>query len=712
MSLNGIMNSALSGLQTAQTGLSVVSQNIANMNTPGYTRRVVDQAALVSGNQLSGVTVSDIQRITDQFLNAQVLTAQGLSAQAGVQNTVFSQINGFLGTPGDGNSLTSQLNNIFSALGAATLSPTTNSNQQAVLSAFKNLANTVSNLSSSLSGLQTSVDQQIGTSVGTVNSLLKQIYQLNTQIASQNALGDAPSGLLDQRDQAVQQLSQYMGIKTTDGPNGQSIVSTQDGVVLVGDSYGQLSYAPSNGSTGSYQPIQLQMINANTGGAIGTSQPLDPHLASGQLQGYIDMRDGALAQLQQELGSFAQGTANSFNAQSNANAAFPPPTQLTGHNTGLLATDGLNFTGKTTIAIAGTNGNLVSRIDVDFGAGTLSVDGGAAVSIGSTVGSFATALNSALGSNGSASFSNGVLSIAGNGGNGVVVQDDATTPASRGGSGFSQFFGLNDIFRTSTPSIAATGLSASDAGGFTAGGTISMALKNANGQVDKTINLTLNGTESIGTIIGNLNAAAGGAVTFALDSTGKLTATPAAAYANDTFNVSQDSTTRGTTGVSLSGLFGLGPAQQAAMASAFSVNSMMTNAPQTIPFAQASLAGASAGSTIVTPGDARGLNALQSLANSQQSFARAGALSAQASSLTNYSNSFYQDAAMRVSAASANNTAQTNRLSQAQSQQSSVSGVNLDEELSNMMTYQQAYSASARVLTTVDQLYQTLLSIQ
>ena len=122
----------------------------------------------------------------------------------------------------------------------------------------------------------------------------------------------------------------------------------------------------------------------------------------------------------------------------------------------------LNFTGKTTIAVTDSSGNLVSRVDVDFDAGTLSVDGGAqrrhrrAPSAASPPRSTPRWAATAR-----ASFANGELSIAATGGNGIVVQDDATTPSSRGGTGFSQFFGLNDLFQSQAPSILSTGLSAS-----------------------------------------------------------------------------------------------------------------------------------------------------------------------------------------------------------------------------------------------------------
>ena len=126
---------------------------------------------------------------------------------------------------------------------------------------------------------------------------------------------------------------------------------------------------------------------------IGSPQALDPHLSSGSLKGMIDMRDQVLGGLGQSLGNMAQQAAQAFNAQSNANAAFPPPTSLTGRNTGLLSTDALNFTGQTTIAVTSSSGNLVSRVDVNFGAGTLSVNGAGSFPLGSTVGSFTDTLD-------------------------------------------------------------------------------------------------------------------------------------------------------------------------------------------------------------------------------------------------------------------------------------------------------------------------------
>ncbi len=712
MGLNGITSAALSTLQTNSSALRVVSDNIANLNTPGYARRVVNLETQGVGGTLSGVDIASVQRVIDKFLNTETLTSTATSSRFDTQSTVYSQLSGILGKPGDPNSLTSVLANINTVLGQAALSPTASASQQSALTAFQGLASTISNLSTSISGLRDQVDQQVSSNISNVNALIKQIYDLNTQVKTAQINGDTASGLLDQRDVALQSLAKLVGIRSVELPDGRVSVSTNDGVSLVGDAYAQLSYSP-GAQNGTYGAIMSQDINPASGQPIGPSQNIQAHIDSGQLKGLIDMRDGTLADLNQELGNLAQTTANAYNTQNNANAAFPPPTTLTGRNTGLLATDALNFTGKTTIAVADANGNLVSRIDVDFGAGTLSVDGGAATSIGTTVGSFATALNGALGANGTASFSNGALTVAANGTNGIVIKDDPATPANRGASGFSQFFGLNDIFRSSVPSIPATGLSAADAGGFASGGTISFSLDGPNGEVAKTASVTVAPGDSIGTIVSSLNTALGGQAIFTLNSDGSISETQPTSLSNFKLNVTADTTQRGSTGLSFTQLFGIGVNQTAQQASSLALNPQLVSSPQNLAMAQPQITAATvAGDTVVSHGDNSGLLALEQVGNAQQSFAAAGDISAQVTSLSNYGAAFYQDVATRTTDAKANQTSQDDRLQEAQTRQSATSGVNLDEELSNMTMYQQSYAAGARMLTVVQQLYTTLLQIQ
>jgi len=712
VSLNGIASAALSALQTNSTALRVVSNNVANLNTQGYARRVVNESTLSNGGTLGGVTISDIQRISDQFLQAEQLAAGGSSARYDTQASVFDQLNGILGQPGDPTSLTAQLGNVQAALGQAALAPASSANQVGTLNSLQNLASTLSNLSSQVSGLRGQVDQQVATTVTGANTLIQQIYTLNAQIKNAQVGGDTASALLDQRDTALQSLSQIMGIRTVPQDDGRVTVMTTDGVNLVGDSYAQLSYSP-GANNGTYGSITSQDINPSSGQPIAPPQNIESHLDSGKLKGLLDMRDGTLADLGQEIGNLARSTALAYNTQHNANTAFPPPSSLTGRNTGLVATDALNFSGKTTLAVTDSTGTIVSRIDVDFGAGTIAVDGNPPTSFANTVGGFATALNSALGSNGSASFANGVLSVSASGSNGILAQDDATTPADRGGSGFAQFFGLNDLFRSAAPSILSTGLSAGDAGNFAAGSQISLQLKGPNGDIAKTATVTLTAGMTIGNVVTALNTAMGGSATFTLNPDGSIGEAQSNSLANYSLNVTNDTTARGTTGMSFSQLFGIGQNQTALQASSFSVNAQISAQPARLAFATAQITSSTwAGDAIVGHGDNSGAVALQNVGSATQSFAKAGDMTAQTGALSDYAAAFYQDVATRGSATTANQTAQDDRLQEAQTRQSASSGVNLDEELTNMMTYQQAYSAGARMLSVVQQLYDTLLQIQ
>jgi flagellar hook-associated protein 1 len=342
------------------------------------------------------------------------------------------------------------------------------------------------------------------------------------------------------------------------------------------------------------------------------------------------------------------------------------------------------------------------------------VDGGAPQSIGATVSDFVTALGTALGSNGTASFNNGQLTIsaASGSGDGIVVQDDASDPSNRGGSGFSQFFGLNDLFQSGVPSITTTGLSASDDSGLAPGGVISMQLEDPHGTIVKPVNVTTAAGQTIGDVVAALNTAMGGAVSFTLNSNGSLTVVNSPSYSKYQLYVTGDTTHRGTTGLSFTSMFGLGPQAVANQAANFSVTSLVANTPDDIPLTNPAIApGSVAGDTIIEGGDSAGAIALENVPNKTVKFPAAGGMAAQAASLSNYAAAFYQNLSALSNTVTTNQTTQSDRLQQSQQQLASNSGVNLDEELTNLTTYQQAYSASARVLSVVQQLYQTLLQI-
>ncbi|HMI95579.1 MAG TPA: flagellar hook-associated protein FlgK [Micropepsaceae bacterium] len=710
MSLEAILSSGLSSLLTNSAALRVASNNIANANNPNYARRVVQQGPLVTGSQIVGVKIEEIQRISNAFLDTEVLRANSGAARFDVQSEIMKQLDTALGQPGDGQSIGSQLSAVYAALGQASLDPTSLASRLGTAGKFQGLARSISDLSGAVADLRTSTNQQIGDAVSEANVLIRQIYDLNPSLHRAVLSGDTASPLLDERDTLVKQLSQLVDVRTAQQPDGRLYVSTTDGVQLVGDNYAQLSYSSTTGPA--FSPIMVQTINGQTGQAIGTPRTFDAHATSGKLAGLVELRDGTLVSLGEELGALAQSVSLAFNAAHNASTAVPPPQSMTGRQTGLLSTDSLSFTGATTLGIVDANsGALQHKVAIDFGAGTLSVDGGGASPIGGTVGSFVAALNTALGADGSADFTDGVLKISATGSNGVVLADEPGNTASRGGIGFSQFFGLNDLFEASGNAIVTTGLQSTDTAGFAPGGAITLLLKGPHGERVGETSVAVTGT-TIDDMITALNTAFTGKATFALDANGQMQVTPAANYSGYELEVTQDTTARGTTGESFTSLFGIGIGEKMARARNFNLTAVLQSSPQLLAFAQPTLTGATALSSVVaSAGDNRGLLALQDLFNQSHVFSAGGALSGRNATFNDYAAAFYQDAGTRGNTIDVSKKAADTRLQIATQNQSEKSGVNLDEELANMMVLQQAYNAGARLISVAQQLSDELMKV-
>ncbi len=708
MSLEGILSSGLSALLTNTAALRVTSNNIANANNPNYVRRVVQQGPLISGGDLGGVKVEEIQRIADAFLDQEVIKANSTAARYDVQADIMKQLNTALGQPGDGQSIGSQLSAVYAALGQASLDPTALASRLGTAGQFQSLASSISDLSGAVADLRASTNQQISGAVSEANTLIKKIFDLNPAIHQAQLTGDTASPLLDARDALVKQLSQIVDVRTAQQTDGRLWVSTTDGVQLVGDAYAQLSFTPGVGPA--FPPITVQTISAQTGQPIDNPRTFDPHATQGKIAGLLQLRDGTLVSLGEELGALAQSVSLAFNATHNANTAVPPPQSMTGRQTGLLSTDALNFTGATTIGVVDPNsGALQHKIAIDFGAGTLSVDGGGASAIGGTVGSFVTALNAALGGNGSASFTNGVLTVSATGGNGVVIGDEPGNVTSRGGVGFSQFFGLNDLFQANGNAIVTTGLTAADTAGLAPGGAISLLLKGPHGERVGETTVPVTGA-TIGDMITALNTAFTGKATFALDANGQMQVTPAAGYSGYDLEVTLDTTTRGTTGESFTSLFGMGIGEKIARGRNFSVTPTLQASPQLLAFAQPTLDSSTAlASVVASPGDNRGLLALQDLFNQAHAFASAGSLSGRSVTFNDYTAALYQDVASQGNSIDISKKAEDTRLQVATQNQSSKSGVNMDEELASMIVLQQAYNAGARLITIAQQLSDELM---
>ena len=709
MTISGILNSGLSALLANQTALRTTSSNIANVNTPDYVRRIVNFQTQSSGDLLGGVTASSANAAVDSFMTGQRLTSTAAVGESGAADRFLDELQASLGGLADNRDPASRLSAMTAGLAELAADPASSARRAELLSKMQNFAQGISDLSNQIQELRSKADSEIDDAVRKINDLTGQIADLNGPIQRSTMAGDDTSALRDQRDNAVRQLAELVEIRVEEAPSGRVNITTPSGYALVNSSAAQGSHVKLTGASSEtyFEPLTIQNRSPSTGEPVGNGESFERHIAGGALRGLLDLRDVTLPNIAAQVGALAASAAESFNAASNASTSYPPPASLTGKNTGLLSTDALNFTGKSSVAVVGSTGILARRVDIDFDAGTLSVDGGAASAFAPTVGGLTSALNTALGGQGTASFTNGVLSLSANGANGIAVQQDATSPSSRAGRGFAQTFGLNDVFVSSAPTSFATGLSSGDAHGFTAGQQIGFAVRAADGSIARSFSYTVSGS-TVGDVVNGLNAASGAAGIFALDSRGAIAFTPSGG-ASQKLEITGDDTVRGGTGVSLTEMFGIGQRYQMEQGQGFSVRPGLN--AMSLPLAQLDLTSASVpGDIVLASADNKGVLALQS-AGGNAVFAAAGGLGASTGSLGQYAATMIAAIGQRSAAATASSEDATAYRDDLDIRAKQQQGVSLDEELANMIVFQQAYNAGARLITTAQRLYDELLQM-
>ena len=697
MSLTLSLQTAATGLQAAQAALTAVSDNIANVNTPGYVRKQVIQQQLVVDGRGAGVDIVGIQRVTNQYLQTASMTAASDSSRYSVYSDFLDNAQSLFGDPSGSDYFFNLPDQISANFASAADDPSSSLLRGQALNTIGNFLDQANRINTQVAALGTTVDSKVSDDVSQVNDLLSQIDKLNTDISRAKIGGGDATGSENIQSQLLNQLSTLMNVKVSPRDQGGVTVRSTEGVLLAGDGASTLTYNASATTPG--------YITATTPGGVPTPTPIT--LASGEIRGLLDLRNTKLPGISDQLGEFISRTAQQLNAASNASTAFPPPTSLTGRDTGLdLPTAVSGFTGQTTVAVTNSSGVVQQKVAIDFTAGTMSVNGGAATAF--TPANFLAQLNTGLGASGSASFSNGALTIAATGSNGVAI--DAGT-AQKAGQGFSQFFGLNDVISPTGVSNFDTGLSATDANGFTPGDQLTLRLSTAAGNPlrDVTVTVPPAGSPTVGDLVNALNNSATGVGlygSFTLDAQGALTFTGVPPQ-NATLSVVSDNTQRGAGGPSVSQLFGIGIAARSARASGYQVNQVMAADPTRLPFGTLNLA-AAAGQPALAPGDGSGALALSQAGQNTTLFKAAGDLGAVNMTLQDYAAQFGGSIGRDAATAASQSASATAVQTQADAKRQSVEGVNLDEELVALTTYQQAYSANARMVQAARDLFDIL----
>lgn len=698
MTLTIALQTAVSGLNAAQTNLRAVSDNISNVNTPGFVRKTVDQRELVVAGRGAGVEIVDIRRVTDQFLQLASLTASAESSRFGVLSQFLDNAQSLFGDPSSDTFFFNRLNTTFAAFGALANDPSNTLLRAQALSTTEDFINDSTRINDQIAELRTSVNTGLAADVSRANDLLQQISQLNADISrAKVAQGDA-TGSENGQSQLLDELSSLLNVQINLRAGGGVEVRSSEGVLLAGDKAATLTYNSTDSTPG--------FITATD--PDGAAPPKPILIESGEIRGLLDLRDDKLPALSDELGEFVTRAVEQLNIAHNASSAIPAPATLTGRDTGLdLPTAISGFTGQSTIAIVDASGVLQHRVDIDFSAvpPTFSVNLGPPTP--TSPATFLADLNTALGASGSATYVNNKLSISATGANGVAIQEGTSQKAGRG---FSAFFGLNDLVQANGFNIYETGLKPTDNHGFT--GAITFRLTSQDGRPLRDITIPAPGAPLVSDLLNALNSTTTGVGlfgTFSLDADGQLTFA-GAPPASPSLSVVNDTTQRGAGGPSISQLFGIGVVERDARASTFFVNPALKADPTKLALAQLDLTVPLTEPTL-RPGDGRGAVALAGSGEVTRLFQAAGDLGRINTTVQQYAAQLAGAVGREAAAADTRRQGAEAVQTEADARRQSIESVNIDEELVRLQTFQQAYNAAARVIQATNDLFDALLRV-
>lgn len=361
---NNIFSIGLSGLAAAQWGLTTTSNNISNASTTGYTveNPVYAEASgqyTGSGYMGGGVSSVTVARNYSQYLSTELNNAQSTSSSLTTNYSMASQLNNLIGSPTAG--ISTAITNYFTGLQNVANDPSSLATRQGAMSAAQTLASQITATGAQYDQLRATVNQQLTTTVNQINGYTKQIADLNAQIANASGQGQPPNQLLDQRDQAVADLSKAVGVSVVQGANGYSVFLSSGQPLVVSNQSFDLGTKVSSGD-----PSELDVTyNGLHGTTPATTQYLSSSvLSGGTVGGLLTFRSQTLDPAEAQLGAIATSFANQVNSQ---NALGLDLSANVGGNlfsvAGPTVYSNLQNTGTSTLSVAFANGSQPTSSD-------------------------------------------------------------------------------------------------------------------------------------------------------------------------------------------------------------------------------------------------------------------------------------------------------------------------------------------------------------
>lgn len=304
-----LISIGLSGLSASQTALATTGNNIANVDTAGYSRQSVVQKSASAefigvGYVGNGTTVADVRRIYSEYLNTQLRTSTGLDAEAQTYLTQINQTDALLADSTTG--ISSVLSSFFAALQTAAENPTDASARALLLTNASGLAERFGSVYSQLADQNTYINSQLSSMAEQVNQLASSIANYNQAIVQASANGATPNDLLDARDQALVDLSELVGVTVVMEGNNANVFIGSGQPLVMGNTASTLTAEPST-----TDPTRLNLMLTSGYSSIDVTSVV----SGGSISGLVRYREEVLDPTLNELGRLALVIADQVNSQ-------------------------------------------------------------------------------------------------------------------------------------------------------------------------------------------------------------------------------------------------------------------------------------------------------------------------------------------------------------------------------------------------------------
>lgn len=728
------LRTAQSGLLVNQQALNTVSNNIANVNTIGYSKKIVNFENVSIAGVPAGVRISNVTRSVDEGLLKTVRIENGeLNALTG-KETTFDRLQDLFGAPGDNDSLShiiesfGEAGELLAANPGKTLEPTE------FIRRAEDVVQKLQNMSNSIQEYRLQADQSITDIVGQINIVTAQIDQLNDDIISNGAVNRDVTDLRDLRDLELDKLSKLVDIRYFFRADGDVVVFTSGGQTLVDTIPPVLSHTSASALTPTSTHAEGDIEGIYVGTQIAAND-ITNDIREGQLKALIEVRDEILPNLQAQIDHLSAAMRDAFNEVHNRGVPFPGATSMTGTReiiaggTQTITLDAAGSVDDVAIVLVDSNGDQTATTTLNSIMTVATFGGTAQASRGPwTVDEVATHLQGYLQANVSSAStatvnSSGKLQIDLNSTSFNLAFRDQTATAvgsdaedaaigfdSNGDgnidetiSGFSSFFGLNDFFVTNLSQNTYES-DTLDSGFSTTAATFTFHDATSLG-----LGVPLGGstlTVPAGTSLNDL-------ATLITANVTDITASVVPDGAGSRLRVSHDNGTAFTFTQANSDTLIADMGIQVAdtrVSSTISVRSDISNSPAKLstgrPQFDSNLG--SGGEYFTSNDDDTVARQLADTFIAATSFSQAGGLPSIGNTFVAYATDILANNAGLIAAnerAIATEEALVNSL---QFKSDSVRGVNLDEEMANLIVFEQAFSAAARVISVIKEMMEAL----